>query len=185
MPRKGMRVVSKGRNKAKVAHGETPPGSTAQRSKDEASTVSRSGDDVNTTPNASEHKGSTTLYGRLYSLAKRGRTYLVTQLGIILPSIILMLLGFKELPQSIPLLTIVKQYPVGSPVIGGILLLVSLTALLISFGPEPKENGNVPKRSKDWPSWRWRIATAMSTTSFIFSSTLLAIVLIRPPWCPS
>jgi hypothetical protein len=61
MPRKGMRVVSKGRNKAKVAHGETLPGSTAQRSKDEASTVSRSGNDVNTTPNASEHKGSTTL----------------------------------------------------------------------------------------------------------------------------
>jgi hypothetical protein len=182
-----MRAVSKGRNKGKVAHDDTTLGNTAQHSKDEASTVSRGGNNVNVVPTstASEHKGSTTLYGRVYSLAKRGRGYLVTQLGLILPSIILLLLGFKELPRSVPLLNIIEQHPVGSPIIGGILLLVAMIALIISFGPEPKNSGNTPKRSKDWRSWRWMIATAMSTTSFIISSTLLAIVLIRPPWCPS
>ena len=208
MPRKRTRASDGGRGQRKnpsqnrqqkgIPSNEEPGSRTSEgemkadlvaRSTNGASAVSSEGSTASPTiPSDSEDKGKTSFYGRVYSLSKRGRRYLVTQLGVILPSIILMLLGFKELPKSIPLLTIVKQYPVGSPIVGGILLLVALIALFISFGPEPKEpkaSGNAPKQSNDWRSWRWIIATAMSTTSFIVSSSLLAVVLIRPSWCPA
>ena len=184
MPRKGAKATS--RNKAKVVHSGTSTASTAQSSKGGSSAVPSGASDANTsTDRVSESKEGTTLYGRIRSLAKHGRKYLVAQLGLAIPSIFLMLLGIKEMPHSIPMLSIIEQHPVASPIIGGILLVVALAGLIISFSPEPGDRGNALKRGNNWHSRNWIIATAMSTTSFVVSSTFLAVVLIHPSWCPS
>jgi hypothetical protein len=158
---------------------------TQANSTNEASAVANAASNVSsTTSSGSENKGNTTFYERLYEMAKRGRKYLIRQLPLVAPSLVLMLLGFKELPQKIPLLDIAKQHPVGSPIIGGTLVFVFFVGLIISFLPEPNKNNNTPQRSRDWHN-RWpMIATALSTTSFLLSSTLLVIVLVRPAWCP-
>src|SRR6266516_107009 len=164
--------------------GETKVDSVARNS--ETSAVSSAG---NTTspipPSNSVSKARASFYGWVYSLTKRGRGYLVKQLALILPSIVLVLLGFKELPHSVPLVTVIEQHPIGSPIIGGVLLLITLTALLISFGPEPQNTGNTPNRKKEWYGRLLIFATAISTTSSIFSTTLLVVVLARPSWCPT
>ncbi len=128
--------------------------------------------------------GKTTFYGHVYRLSKNARGYVVKQLPLVVPGLVLMLLGFKQLPQSIPLLAIAKEHQVASPIIGTVLVVLFLAAMIISFLPEPKDDGNKPKRSKNWPIRPWVIATTMSTTSFVLSSILLLIVLIRPAWCP-
>jgi hypothetical protein len=189
LKRKDVSSVSNNAKENTTAESETQA-STAANSTNNAG-VNAASNVSPTTPSAdentasSENKGSTTFYGWLYKMTRRGRKYLVAQLGLVLPSIVLMLLGFKDLPRSVPLVNIIEQHPVGSPIVGGILLLLALIALIISFGPEPKDNGKAPNQSKDWRSRQWIIATVMSTTSFIVSSALLVIVLIRPPWCPS
>lgn len=136
---------------------------------------------------ASANKGKTSLYGHIYQLSKTARGYVVKQLPLILPSLLLMLLGFKQLPQSIPLFDIAKGHRVASPIIGVVLVLIFLAAMIISFLPEPKPKnaGNVLKNKRIWRIQPWVIATGMSTTSFALSSILLLIVLIRPAWCPN
>lgn len=142
-----------------------------------------------TNSSSDEQKRSTTLYGRIYNLSKRSRVYLVKNATLALPgiivSIILMLLGIKETPKTVPLFIIVEQHPVGSPLIGSVLLLFGIVPLIISFLPEPNNNSRIPKHGLDWRSQRWIVATAASTISFFLSSTLLAVVLIRPVWCPT
>jgi len=160
--------------------------STVSSSTNKASAVVNAESNVNlaTTPD-SENKGSTTFYGRVHEASKQGRKYLIQRLPLVVPSLILMLLGFKEIPQKVPLFDIAKQHPVGTPIIGGLLVFVCLAGLIISLLPEPNNNSSTPRRSKDWRNQRWIIATAMSATSFLLSSTLLAVALVRPAWCPS
>ena len=135
-------------------------------------------------PAPTEHK---TLYGHLYQWSKAGREYLLKRLPLLLPSAILTLLGFKQLPQSIPLLDFAKEHQVASPIIGAVLVVLFVGAMIISFMPEPKpgSDSNGPKPNTSWRVRPWMIATGMSTTSFVLSSTLLIIVLIRPAWCPT
>lgn len=165
--------------------GKTQAGTIA-RSTNEGSTVSSDGNTTSpTTPSNSVNKERATLYGWVYSLSKRGRGYLVKQLVLILPSIVLVLFGFKELPRSVPLFTFIEHHPIGSPIIGGVLLLITLTTLLISFGPEPQNTSKTPNQKKEWYSRLLMLATATSTTCCIFSTTLLVVVLARPSWCPT
>lgn len=131
--------------------------------------------------------GNKTLYGQAYQLSKTARKYISKQIPFIVPAIILMLFGFKPVPSSIPLLNIAEAHRVASPIIGAILVVVFVAAMFISFLPEPRrKNGdNTPKHSSRWRIKPLVIATGMSTASFVISSTLLIIVLIRPAWCPS
>ena len=131
-----------------------------------------------------EHK---TVYGYVYQWSKAGREYLLKRLPLLIPSALLTLLGFKQLPQSIPLLDFAKEHQVASPIIGAVLVVLFVGAMIISFMPEPKpgSDSNGPKRNTSWRVRPWVIATGMSTTSFVLSSTLLLIVLIRPAWCPT
>jgi hypothetical protein len=180
--------------------------STASTSDNKVSAVSKDMNEVRTAPKSeksistsssdenqeqestfpgSENKRGTIFYRRVHEVSKRGRKYLIQRLPLIIPSLILMLLGFKEIPQKIPLLDIAKKYPVGTPIIGGALAFVCLAGLIISFMPEPNNNSSTPKHSKDWRNWWWMSATAMLATSFLLSSTLLVVALVRPVWCPS
>src|SRR5205807_373882 len=93
-------------------------------------------------------------------------------------------LGFKELPKNIPLLEIFNQFPITTPIIGGMLLVVNIAAIAISFGPEPKGLPPGPTANPEIRNQLWKVATIMSTASFLLSTCLLAIVLVRPTWCP-
>src|SRR6266496_612587 len=137
-------------------------------------------------PNSSQDKEQITVSTWIYSLSFRWRKYLIAQIPLLLPSVILMLLGFKDLPKSVPLFRVFSQHPVASPIIGGVLLFVALAALLMSFGPkpEPKGKNNGSKTAGRNKSYLWITTTAMSTTSFLISSAFLMVVLVRPLWCP-
>jgi len=136
---------------------------------------------------ATPSTGNKTFYGQVYQLSKSARKYVSKKLPLIVPAIFLMLLGFRPLPSSIPLLNIVEAHSVASPIIGAILAVVFLAAMFISFLPEPrgKNDDNTPKHSSRWRIRPLVVATGMSTASFVISSTLLVIVLIRPAWCPN
>lgn len=136
------------------------------------------------TKSPTSHTGikPTTLYAFFYYQLKRWRNYLFTKLPLIIPSILLMLLGFKELPKSVPLFNIMSQYPITSPIIGAILTLAILPVLVAPFLPAPKSN---KKASSSNANRWWIVATGISTTSFLISSLLLATILVRPSSCPA
>lgn len=133
------------------------------------------------------HKIYTMLYGYVYRLSRVAQRYMIKTLPLIIPSVVLMLLGFKQLPSNIPLLNLAKEHRVASPIIGAVLLLLFVAAMIIPLFPKPrpKNENDGSQGSTGWPIRPWMIATGMSTTSFLISSTLLLIVLIRPAWCPS
>jgi hypothetical protein len=136
---------------------------------------------------APANKVHTMLYQYVYRLSKAAQGYVIKNLPLIIPSVVLMLLGFKQLPSNIPLLNLASEHRVASPIIGAVLVLLFVAAMIIPLfpTPKPKDEDDGSQRSTGWPIRPWVIATAMSTTSFFISSTLLLIVLIRPAWCPS
>ena len=136
---------------------------------------------------APANKVQTILYRYVYRLSKAAQGYVLKNLPLIVPSVILMLLGFKQLPSSIPLLNFAREHRVASPIIGAALVLLFVVAMIIPLfpTPEPKDENDGSQGSTGRPIRPWVIATAMSTTSSVISSILLLIVLIRPAWCPS
>ncbi len=121
----------------------------------------------------------------IYHFANRWKSALAWLANLIVPIIVGILLGTDPFPQSIPLFDFIKQNPIGSLLSGGVIALVSLAALIISHRREPTEESNVPNQSTDKHVRGWILATALSTCSFVLSFILLAVVVIRPPWCPS
>jgi len=186
--KKQVKSPTRKRNRAKTSpaiQSKTEPSSTNILGKSE---VSRNqSKDSTSSAVATPSTDNKTLYSQVYQLSKSARKYVSKQLPLIVPAIFLMLLGFRPLPSSIPLLNIVEAHSVASPIIGAILAVVFLAAMFISFLQEPRgKNGdNTPKHSSRWRIRPLVIATGMSTTSFVISSTLLVIVLIRPAWCPN
>jgi hypothetical protein len=136
---------------------------------------------------APTNKVHTMLYQYVYRLSKAAQGYMIKHLPLIIPSFVLMLLGFKQLPSNIPLLNLAREHRVASPIIGAVLVLLFVAAMIIPLFPKPKPNdeNDGSQGSTGWPIRPWVIATGMSTTSFFISSILLLIVLIRPAWCPS
>jgi hypothetical protein len=136
---------------------------------------------------APANKVHTMLYRYVYRLSKAAQGYMIKTMPLIIPSVVLMLLGFKQLPSNIPLLNLAKEHRVASPIIGAVLLLLFVAAMIIPLFPKPKSSNenDGSQGNTGWPNRPWMIATGMSTTSFLISSILLLIVLIRPVWCPS
>lgn len=123
---------------------------------------------------------------RAYKLARLWERGLLTLAGIIMAGIISFLLGFNPVPQTVPLVAIVQRYPLAALVVGGILLFATFSALQISRQPAPKDDGDdaEPDLSAGWHLPRLLIATAISTASTTLFLALLAVVLLRPAWCP-
>ncbi len=136
---------------------------------------------------APANKVPTILHRYIYRLSKAAQGYVKKNLLLIVPSVVLMLLGFKQWPSNIPLLNFAREHRVASPIIGVVFVLLFVAAMIIPLFPmpEPKDENDGAQGSTDWPIRPWVIATAMSTTSSVISSILLLIVLIRPTWCPS
>lgn len=128
-----------------------------------------------------------TFYGRIHKLSKTGRKYLKKKLLLAIPGVSLFLLGFKPLPQNIPILNFAEEHRVASPIIGGVLIILFVIGMIISYLPEPNQNnsGKAPKKSLGWRIRPLAFATGLSTVSCIISTSLLILVLIRPSWCPN
>ena len=63
-------------------------------------------------------------YSYVYKLSKTGHQYVLKKLPLIIPSIILLLLGFKQWPQNDPILNFASEHRGASPIIGGGLSLL-------------------------------------------------------------
>ncbi len=153
------------------------------------SSVTTSNQDKKNSPSESvtPHKERVTFYGRIYKLSKTGRKYLKEQLLLAIPGVILLLLGFKSLPQNIRILNFAEGHRVASPIIGAVLLILFAVGIYISYLPEPNQNnsGKAPKQSLGWHIRPLAFATGLSTVSCAISTFLLILVLIRPSWCPN
>ena len=133
----------------------------------------------------------------LYKFAQFWMQLPMKIIGILAPNIILILAGFSNLPTSIPVVGFIQEHKIASLVIGCALALITLLAAIIVRTPHPSDSGKeaaAPTASVNekkatpgsrQPDRRWIIATLLSTISFFLSSTILVIVLIRPPWCPA
>lgn len=94
-------------------------------------------------------------------------------------TVLCVLAGFNSLPSAVPLIGFIREHPpVGLGLIGLTLAALIFTPLL-SINPEP----NTPPP----PSLTSRlyISTGVSVLCSILLITLLALVVARPPWCPS
>jgi TIR domain len=118
----------------------------------------------------------------IYSVALK----FVSQALPILSSIVLLILGFKDLPTNVPFLSIFADRQVGTPIIGGVLLLLTLIAIVMFFSSSASQPANtapaiftIKARTR-----LWQIAIILSTTCMLISTTLLVLVLARPTWCP-
>lgn len=99
--------------------------------------------------------------------------------------IVSILLGFNTPPQAVPLVTVVRGYPILALVVVGILLAATFGAFEISRAPLSGSPDGDPDLSKGWQLPRMLISTAISTTSTTAFVALLLLVLLRPSWCPS
>ena len=120
----------------------------------------------------------------VYRLAKLWIKLLTVLAGTIFAGVLSLVTGFGSWAPS-PVLDLVQRYPSASVVIASLFTLISLLAWFISREPAPKDDVAQPKRNFSQHSRRLVIATITSTTSSMLCFTLLAVVLIRPPWCPS
>src|SRR5437588_6812914 len=103
-----------------------PPTSTAVTS----ASSNQSKTEVSSVP-APANKVHTMLYRYVYRLSKAAQGYVIKNLPLIVPSVVLMLLGFKQLPSSIPLLNFDRDHRVASPIIVAVLVLLFVVALII------------------------------------------------------
>jgi len=105
-------------------------------------------------------------------------------INLIVPSIIGILLGFNPLPQSVPLLNVFNQHPLESLILCGILLLMTLFALILSRRLELRIVGRISQLQIAQSNRLWIGLTGVSTISFLLCLTLLGMVWFRPSWCP-
>jgi hypothetical protein len=120
-------------------------------------------------------------------LARLWVRMLVFLAGIIVAGIISILLGFNTPAPTIPVVGVIRQYPVGSLAIGAFLLFATLISLQImrSAAQAPKNGQTDPDLGAGWRLPRLVISTAISTLSITLFAALLAVVLTRPAWCPT
>src|SRR5260221_8001587 len=91
--------------------------------------------------------------------------------------IVSILLGLNSWAGSAPLVTLVRQHPIASLAAGGLLVAISVVALLIASGPAP-DQGQLQDASKQGSSWhtpRLMIAGGISAMS---SACLVMLVLV-------
>jgi hypothetical protein len=115
------------------------------------------------------------------SLAKMWRSMLLGLATIIVTNIITTLQG-----EPVSLVNFIRQYPALSLIIGLMLVIISMVALIIPLLPDFSSSLKKPsfdRNRKNFP--RWLLSTALPITSFSLFFLLLAVILIRPPWCPT
>ena len=121
----------------------------------------------------------------LYQLSTKWLKLGALLINLIVPSIIGILFGFNPLPQTVPLLNILQQHPFASLILSGILLLMTLFALILSRRLELRFFGGISQLQVAQSNRLWIGLTGMSTISFLLCLTLLGMVWFRPSWCPN
>jgi hypothetical protein len=92
------------------------------------------------------------------------------------------LLGLGSLPSNLPLLQLLRTHPpLGIGLIGALLLLIILAPVFAFDGGSP-EPGNGSQNKLGNPLLLSIITSAGSSMLFV---SLLAVVLLRPTWCPT
>lgn len=119
---------------------------------------------------------------RVYRVSKVWARGLAGLAGFMEVSIVSILLGFSPVPTSSPLLDLIRAHAVLSLLIGGVVVAASVAALLFSRWPEA--GGEAPQPDRQFMR-RLVFSNVLATTSTTLLIMLLAIVLIRPPWCPT
>lgn len=123
-----------------------------------------------------------TIAGRDIHLHQMPKGYLIVQLILVLPTLALLLLSFKDLLKSVPFFAFVSQYAIATPVIGGILIIGACSLFIIAYLPPSK---NTKNRAHPRYYRKLLITTTLSTIISLVSSSLLVIALIRPTGCPT
>jgi hypothetical protein len=121
----------------------------------------------------------------LQQFATKWLKLVAVPINLIVPSIIAILFGFNPLPQSVPLLNIFKQHPFASLILCGILLFMTLSALIFSKRVELGVVGRISQSQIAQSNRLWIGLTGVSTISFLLCLTLLGMVWFRPSWCPN
>jgi hypothetical protein len=135
-------------------------------------------DEANAIPSHTKKKASTILYRRFYRFGELWRRQLGILATIIEWSIVATLAGFSTWSPSAPVVIFMYQHLIEALVIGGIVLLFSFMSLITPLLPKPQDGkkvGHTPRLVLPM------VVSALGNTFFVI---LLAIVLIRPPWCP-
>lgn len=99
--------------------------------------------------------------------------------------IISILVGLNTWANSVPLVNLVRQYPLASIVAVAALVLVSVVALVIAAGPPPAQEGQEPDLRTARYTPRLVVATVLSTLSTVSLVVVVVLVLSRPSWCPT
>lgn len=122
---------------------------------------------------------STELYHQFYRLAKFWRQQLGIIATIIEWSIVATVAGFSTWSPTAPVVVFFYQHLTEALAIGGVVLLFSFTSVIALLWPEPQHS------SQDGRTRQWMFSVAIPALSNTIFVMLLAIVLIRPSWCPS
>lgn len=115
-------------------------------------------------------------------------------------AVVTTLLGLNPAPQTTPLVSVIRRYPLPSFIIGAFVLFASFSALLIVRSATPRPvtaggdgGGDSSSNGGDdaadvlggWHVPRVLISAGVSTLSTAAFIALLLIVLTRPTWCPT
>jgi hypothetical protein len=106
----------------------------------------------------------------------------------IFAGILAILFGLNPAPQTVPLVQLIREYPVLSLLLGVVLLIVTLGAIPIArAGPgETTSDGDSDPHPHDgWGVPRLLISFGVPSLSTFLSLALVAVVLTRPAWCPT
>ncbi len=127
---------------------------------------------------------STFLRRRIYQLAKLWMQLLSAVVSTIFLGIVSVVAGLNS-PVPSPLSKVIHLHPITSIIVGALFMLFSFLAWFLSREQEPKDGEEEPNQRMPPNTQRWVTATIMSTASFMLCFILLAVVLIRPPGCPT
>jgi hypothetical protein len=127
---------------------------------------------------------------RVQTVARRLVGWLTGVVGTVFGSLIFMLVGQQPLPHAVPLFDVVRIHPILAVVVGTLLLAVTVTALILAYiGPSgpPKDRARRGRPSPTAPVWHLpflAITTGVSALSTSAVIALVALILLRPSWCP-
>lgn len=131
-----------------------------------------------------KHKASIDLRSIAYRLAKLWMQLLTALWSLIFSGVVGILFGFNTLIPP-PILDVVHQHPTVSIATIGFLIIITFLAWFKSRETPSQDNGGGPKRFAPQYIRRLMIATTVSTSSSILCLILLAVILVKPPWCPT
>jgi hypothetical protein len=120
----------------------------------------------------------------IYRLAQWWVTSVAFVTSTVFVTGILALLGLNTPAPVVPLFVIVRQYPVTSMTVLGVLAAVTVLSA-VAHGDAKGGSKRHPAPGGGGAAPRYVISTVIATVSTVVLVMLLATVLVRPAWCPT